>query len=160
MGQSLEISTVTVVGDLFCLLAGVFYAFYLIPAQRARAGLGQWAVLLLVGVTAAPVLLAVALLLGEPVWPGGAGWAPIVGLAISSQIVGQGLLVFSLKHFPPLVIGVTLLTQPAIAAAVGWPAFGEVLGPTDVIGMALVAGALVVAKLTEPRAARAVPPER
>jgi len=160
LGQSLEISTETLVGDLFCLLAGVFYAFYLIPAQRARVGLGQWTVLLLVGFAAAPVLLAVALLLGEPVWPGEAGWTPIVGLAISSQIVGQGLLVFSLKHFSPLVIGVTLLTQPAIAATVGWFAFGEMLGPTDVTGMALVAGALVVAKLTEPRAARAVPPER
>lgn len=160
MGQSLEISTVTLVGDLFCLLAGVFYAFYLLPAQRARAALGQWTVLLLVGLAAAPVLMAVSLLLGEPVWPGEAGWAPVIGLAISSQVVGQGLLVYSLKHFPPLVIGVALLTQPAIAATVGWLAFGEILGPTDVIGMALVACALVVAKLAEPRAARAVPPER
>lgn len=160
MGQSFEVSTVTLVGDLFCLLAGVFYAFYLLPAQRARAGLGQWTVLLLVGLAAAPVLLAVALVLGEPVWPVAAGWGPVVGLAMSSQIVGQGLLVFSLKHFPPLVIGVALLTQPAIAAAIGWLAFGETLALPDITGMALVACALVIAKLAEPRAARAVPPER
>lgn len=160
MGQSLEISTVTLVGDLFCLLAGVFYVFYLLPAQRARTGLGQWTVLLLAGLAAAPVLLAVALVLGEPVWPGEAGWTPVVGLAISSQVIGQGLLVFSLKHFPPLVIGVALLTQPAIAAATGWLAFGETLGVPDMAGMVLVACALVFAKVTEPRAARAVPPER
>lgn len=158
MGRSLEISPVTLVGDLFCLLAGIFYAFYLIPAQRARSSLGQWTVLLLIGLAAAPVLLAIALAIGEPVWPGAAGWAPIVGLAISSQVVGQGLLVFSLKHFPPLVIGVALLTQPAIAAAVGWLAFGEVLGLLDMAGMALVACALLLAKLAEPRAVRAVAP--
>ncbi len=60
-------------GDLFCLLAGVFYAFYLLPAQRARASLGAWSVLLLVCLAAAPVLLGLALVLGEPVWPGAAG---------------------------------------------------------------------------------------
>ncbi|WP_374408880.1 DMT family transporter [Pelagerythrobacter sp.] len=156
MGRSMDISTVTLVGDLFCLLAGVFYAFYLIPAQKARASLGQWTVLLLVGLAAAPVLLVIALALGEPVWPGDAGWWPVAGLALSSQVIGQGLLVFSLRHFPPLVIGVALLTQPAIAAAVGWLAFGEVLGLPDMAGMALVACALLLAKLAEPRATRAV----
>ncbi|WP_338446226.1 DMT family transporter [Pelagerythrobacter marensis] len=159
MGRSLEISAATLVGDLLCLLAGVFYAFYLIPAQRARATLGQWAVLLLVALVAAPALLGFAVFLGEPVWPGEAGWGPVVALAISSQLVGQGLLVFSLRHFPPLVIGVALLTQPAIAAAVGWFAFGEVLGLPDMAGMVLVACALLLAKLAEPRVAR-VAPER
>ena len=75
-----------------------------------------------------------------------------VALAISSQIVGQGLLVYSLGHFPPLVIGLALLTQPAIAAAVGWFAFGETLGGLDIVGMVLVGAALLLA-----RTAKAVP---
>ncbi len=146
MGRSLEISTVTLVGDLFCLLAGLFYVFYLLPAQSARATMGQWGVLALVCASAAPVLLVIALALGEPVLPGSAGWLPIVGLALSSQVLGQGLLVYALKHFPPLVIGMALLTQPAIAAAVGWLAFDETLGLPDIAGMALVSVALVLAK--------------
>src|SRR5690606_19588604 len=36
LGRSLEVSTGTLIGDLLCLLAGLFYAFYLIPLQRAR----------------------------------------------------------------------------------------------------------------------------
>lgn len=156
MGRSLEISTATLVGDLLCLLAGVFYAFYLLPAQRARATLGQWSVLLLVALVSAPVLLAFALLMGEPVWPGEAGWGPVVALAISSQLIGQGLLVFSLRHFPPLVIGVALLTQPAVAALVGWLAFDEVLGLPDMAGMVLVACALLLAKMAEPRVTGAI----
>lgn len=154
LGRSLEISTKTLAGDLFCLFAGLCYAFYLIPAQRARATMGQWSVLLLVCLAAAPLLLAVALVLGEPVWPGPAGWWPVVTLAISSQIVGQGLLVYSLKNFPPLVIGMALLTQPAIAAAVGWVAFGETLELPDVVGMVLVAAALVLARTQAPVAPR------
>ena len=146
LGRSMEISATTFIGDLFCLAAGIFYAFYLLPAQRARAALGSWFVLLLVSLTAAPILLGMAIAAGEPVWPGAAGWTPILVLALSSQVIGQGLLVFSLRNFPPLVIGMALLTQPAIAATVGWLAFGELLEPLDIFGMVLVGAALVLAR--------------
>lgn len=146
LGRSLEISASSFIGDLFCLAAGIFYAFYLLPAQKARSTLGPWAVLLLVSLAASPLLLGMALAAGEPVLPGAAGWAPVVILAFTSQIVGQGLLVFSLRHFPPLIIGMALLTQPALAALVGWFAFGELLVPLDFLGMALVGAALVLAR--------------
>ncbi len=146
LGRSMEISATTFIGDLFCLAAGIFYAFYLLPAQRARAALGSWFVLLLVSLTAAPILLGMAIAAGEPVLPGAAGWTPILVLALSSQVIGQGLLVFSLRNFPPLVIGMALLTQPAIAATVGWLAFGELLEPVDIFGMVLVGAALVLAR--------------
>ena len=146
LGRSLEISTATFVGDLFCLFAGLCYAFYLLPAQRARVELGQWSVLLLVSIAASPLLLGIAVFAGEPVWPGEAGWTPVLLLALSSQVIGQGLLVYSLKNFPPLIIGMALLTQPAIAATVGWLVFGESLVPLDILGMALVAAALLLAK--------------
>ncbi|WP_454598528.1 DMT family transporter [Qipengyuania sp. SM2507] len=150
LGRSLEISPASALGDLFCLFAGLCYAFYLLPAQRARATLGAWTVLLLVCCVAAPIMLAMAFAMGEPILPGAAGWSPVVGLAVSSQLVGQGLLVFALRHFPPLVIGMALLTQPAIAACVGWFAFGEMLTVMDVAGMALLAGALVLARSAPP----------
>lgn len=150
MGRSLEISTTTLVGDLFCLAAGLFYVFYLIPAQTARASMGQWTVLALVCASSAPVLLATAVALGEPVLPGAAGWGPVIALAVMSQVVGQGLLVFAMKHFPPLIVGMALLTQPAIAAAIGWIAFGEALGVPDFAGMALVSAALVLARAKAP----------
>ena len=152
LGRSLEISTQSALGDLFCVFAGICYAFYLLPAQKARARVGQWSVLLLVGMTGAPLLLVIALLMGEPVWP--QDWTPVVALAISSQIVGQGLLVYSLGHFSPLIIGLALLTQPAIAAAVGWFAFGETLGALDIVGMILVGTALLLARTAKANPAR------
>ena len=150
LGRSLEISAASALGDLFCLFAGLCYAFYLLPAQRARVELGAWTVLLLVCCVAAPIMLAMAFAIGEPVLPGAAGWSPVVGLAVSSQLIGQGLLVFALRHFPPLVIGMALLTQPAIAAGIGWFAFGEMLTLMDGAGMALLAGALVLARSAPP----------
>lgn len=146
LGRSLEISHRTLLGDLFSVLAGAFYVLYLLPVQAVRAHIGQWSVLALACLSGAPVLLVLALALGEPVVPGAAGWWPVLGLALVSQVIGQGLLVYALNFFPPLVIGTALLTQPAIAALTGWLAFGETLAWPDLVGMALVAAALVIAR--------------
>ncbi|PKP93986.1 MAG: EamA family transporter [Alphaproteobacteria bacterium HGW-Alphaproteobacteria-14] len=144
MGRSLEISTATLVGDLFCLAAGLLYAVYLLTLQRARGVFGSWSLLVWVCIFGSPVLLGIALLLGEPVWP--TDWTPVVGLFIVSQLLGQGLMVYALRYFPPLVIGLALLTQPAVASLYGWLAFGEVLSGLDIAGMLLVGAALAVSR--------------
>jgi drug/metabolite transporter (DMT)-like permease len=144
MGGSLEISHKSFVGDLFCLLAGFFYAFYILMLRPARARLGQFSVLLWSTLASVPVMLGIAGLLGEVIMP--TNWTPLLVLAMSSQVIGQGLLIYSLRHFTPLVIGLALLTQPAVSAATGWLAFGETLSFGDVIGMVLLAAALAMAK--------------
>jgi drug/metabolite transporter (DMT)-like permease len=149
-GRSLQISWETLIGDLFCLLAGLFYAGYILLAQSARGRIGGWALLTWSILAGAPVLLAIALLRGEPVWP--RDWTPLLTLALTSQIIGQGLLVFALGHFRPLIIGLVLLTQPVVSIMAGWWWFGEVLSGWDALGMTLVAGALVIARADEPRA--------
>lgn len=144
LGRSLEIDPRYLVGDLFCILAGLLYTFYILFVQRARESVGNWTLLLIASAAGAPVLLGIAVLLGEPVWP--QTWWPNIGLALSSQVLGQGCLVYALRYFPPLIIGMALLTQPAIAAVLGWFAFGETIMPVDALGMALVGGALVLAR--------------
>ena len=144
MGRSADISTTTLIGDLFCLTAGLLYAVYLINLQGARQTIGGWSLLVWVSIFACPLLLAIALINREPVWPN--DWTPILILFISSQLVGQGLLVFSLRHFPTLVIGLALLTQPAVAALIGYQVFGEVLTLLDIAGMVLLGSALVLAR--------------
>ncbi|GGD58132.1 hypothetical protein GCM10011411_17770 [Aurantiacibacter arachoides] len=148
LGRSLEIDHANFVGDLFCLLAGVLYAGYLLILQDARQRLGSWSLLTLSGLTSAAVLLGTSLALGERIMP--TDWTPLITLAFLSQIVGQGLLVYALRHFPPLVIGIALLTQPAVAAVVGWWVFGEVLVPLDYVGVAMVGSALVLARIVTP----------
>jgi drug/metabolite transporter (DMT)-like permease len=149
MGRSLDISFETFVGDLFCILAGLLYAVYLLTLQDARTRFGSWSLLSWVTIFGAPALLGLALALGEPVWP--TDWTPILVLFITSQLIGQGLLVYSLAHFPPLVIGLALLTQPAIAAGIGYAVFGEVLSALDIAGMVLLGSALLIARATGER---------
>ncbi|MCW1429836.1 DMT family transporter [Novosphingobium sp. JCM 18896] len=150
-GRSLEISTETLVGDLLCLLAGFFYAFYILLLQSERAQFGNWSLLFWSSAAGAPFLLAAALWMGETVMPH--NWWPLFALALGSQIIGQGLLVYALRHFPPLIIGLTLLTQPSVSIVAGWFAFNETLGAWDLAGMILVAAALVLARAGEKPAA-------
>lgn len=147
LGRSLEIDDQALTGDLFCLLAGFLYAFYILLLQSARANLGSWTLLAWSSLAGAPIMLGIALLLGEPVWP--QNWGPLVLLALGSQVVGQGLLVYALKHFSTLVIGLALLTQPVVSVVVGWLVFGEALGLLDGLGMVLVGMGLVLARGSE-----------
>lgn len=146
-GRSLEISTATLVGDLLCLLAGLFYVGYILLLQNERAHLGSWSLLAWSSTLGAPLLLGMALWLGEPIVPH--RWWPVLVLVLGSQIVGQGLLVYALRHIPPLLIGLVLLTQPSVSVVAGWFAFGETLTAWDGVGMALVAGPLVLARAGE-----------
>lgn len=142
MGRSLEISTGTLLGDLFALGAGLVYAVYLLMLRDARQQLGSWTMLVLVSIAACPCLLLFAVLMDESIWPH--RWVPLVTLALVCQVGGQGLLVFAMRRFTPLVLGLGLLVQPAVAALSGAFLLGEALELPDVLGIVLVAGALAL----------------
>lgn len=147
LGRSLQIDHATLVGDLFCILAGIFYFIYILLLQRARDRFDSWELLFYSTLASAPVMLGLAVALGEPVWPH--TWWPLIALALCSQVLGQGLIVFALRHFSALIIGVVLLTQPAVAILAGWLAFGETMSLLDGMGMVLIAGALVLSRVGE-----------
>ena len=147
MSGSYELSPKNFAGDLLTLVAGLFYGGYLIFVERGRTELKPLPLLILATIFSIPVLLLISLLLGERIWPH--DWTPLLIFALSSQVVGQGLLVYSIGTLPPLVVGLALLTQPAISASVGWLAYGETLSATDVVGAIGIAAALVLVRLPE-----------
>jgi drug/metabolite transporter (DMT)-like permease len=153
MGSSAELSTRNFTGDLLALIAGLLYAGYLIAVQKARGALQPLPLLFISSAFGAAMLLPVSLGLGERLVP--ADWTFVLILALSSQVLGQGLLVYALGSVPPLVVGLTLLTQPAISALVGWLAYGETLSVLDWIGAIAIAAALVLVRLPAPGLRRA-----
>ncbi|MEO6198832.1 MAG: DMT family transporter [Sphingomicrobium sp.] len=147
MGSSYELSPQHFAGDLLTLVAGLLYGGYLIFVDRARASLAPLPLLILATAFAIIPLLAISLAMGERLWP--SDWTPLLILALSSQVLGQGLLVYSIGTLPPLVVGLGLLSQPAIAALIGWLAYGEGFSAADGIGAAAIAAALVIIRLPE-----------
>ena len=147
MWSSAELSSRHLTGDLLCVLAGLLYAGYLIGVERASGRIQPLPLLLLVTVLGAAMLLPFSLALGERVVPG--DWTPLLIFALSSQVVGQGLLVYSIGALPPFIVGLALLTQPAISALIGWLAYREALSPLDWLGAAAIAVALVLVRLPD-----------
>lgn len=145
MGGSYELSPRYLRGDLLCLLAGIFYTAYLLLMQDARQRLDGWSVLTVSSLAGAGPLLLFALAIGEKVMP--TNWTPLVALALSSQVIGQGLMTYAIGWFSPLVLGLSLLLQPAVAALLGWLLFGEMVSATDIIGAVAVAVALILVRL-------------
>lgn len=144
LGRSAELSTRNLAGDLFCLLAGVLYAVYFIGMARVRARVAPVPALALASlVTIAPLLL-LSVALGERLWPG--NWWPLVGLAVSSQLIGQGLMIYALGVLSPLVVGIALLLQPVVSGILGWVIYDERLATSDYVGAGLVALALVLVR--------------
>jgi drug/metabolite transporter (DMT)-like permease len=147
MSSSYELSPKHLAGDAFALVAGLLYGGYLILVDKVRAELPALPLLFLATAFAAPILLVLSIATGERIWPH--DWTPVVLFALSSQVLGQGLLVFAIGNISPLVVGLVLLSQPAIAALIGWCAYGERLGPVDIAGAVAIAVALVLVRLPD-----------
>jgi drug/metabolite transporter (DMT)-like permease len=147
MGSSFELSPRNFAGDLLALLAGLLYTGYLIAVQQGRGSLKPMPLLFLSSAFGALMLLPVSLAFGEQLFPH--NWTYVLLLALGSQVIGQGLLVYGIGHVPPLVVGLALLTQPAISGFVGWVVYGEKLRPIDWIGAAAIAAALVLVRLPQ-----------
>jgi drug/metabolite transporter (DMT)-like permease len=147
MGSSYELSREHFVGDLFTLLAGLFYTGYLIAVDRARRTMAAMPVLAVATAAGALPLLLVANLLGEAVMP--RDWTPLFILSIGSHVIGQGLLVYAVGYLSPVVVGLGLLAQPAAGAVIGRLAYGETMSLADAAGAVLIAAALVLIRLPE-----------
>ena len=145
MAGSAELSARHVRGDILALAAGLLYTGYLIIVERARGQLKPLPLLFLASLFGAVMLLPASILLGERVMP--ENWLPLIILAFTSQLVGQGLLVYALGHVPPLIVGLALLTQPAISAFIGWAAYDETLTALDWTGALAIGVALVLVRL-------------
>jgi len=147
MNGSYEVSPRNFTGDLLTLAAGLLYGGYLIFVEKGRTSLEPLPLLVLATVFSIPILLIISLGLGERIWPG--DWTPLLIFALSSQVLGQGLLVYAIGTLPPLVVGLALLTQPIVSALIGWFAYRESLSLTDAVGALAIAFALVLVRLPD-----------
>ncbi len=144
MGRSYQADPRHLAGDLLSLVAGILYAIYFIAMARARAAMAPLPTLALSSLASILPLLLFSTLLGERIVPG--QWGALIGLALASQVLGQGLMIYALGRLSPLVVGIALLIQPGVAAAIGWLAYGERLALPDLAGALLVAAALVLVR--------------
>jgi drug/metabolite transporter (DMT)-like permease len=135
-------------GDALGALTGAFYAGYMLAIKQARDANASTARLMAWSTTiTALALLPVALIAPHPFLPSSPhGWLILVGLALITQILGQGLIAYAFAHLPASLSSVSLLIQPVMASIFAWALFGEAIGPVQFIGGAIVLAGIWVAR--------------
>lgn len=147
IGISVHLSFQHLLGDLLGLVTAVFYAGYILAVKELRDEFSSATVLAWSGVVSSVALLPIALLSGEGLVAFTAkGWGVLIGLALISQVGGQGLITYALAHLPAAFSSVGLLLQPAVAAALAWIILSEPVGFWQAMGGVVVLAGIVLAR--------------
>lgn len=152
-GGSLVIETMQVapgrlLGDAFGVVTAVFFATYLLFMARAREWGGAARITFVSSLATGAILLVVALLFDrERFWASRPEtWAALFGLALISQVAGQGLLAVALGRLPAVFSSLVIFLEAVFAAASGWIVLGESLTAVQYAGGALILVGIVLAR--------------
>jgi inner membrane transporter RhtA len=138
-------------GVLLALLAGAFWAAYILLSARAGRAFPGGS-----GLAIAMVVGGVALL---PVGIAGGGdkllhpdlVAAAAGVAMLASAIPYSLELEALRRLPAQVFGILMSVEPAMAALAGFVILGEELRARDIVAIALVAAASAGSSLTAAR---------
>lgn len=142
-------------GALFGLAAGVAYVGFLLLLRHGGSDLRRVAGPLFDATAVATLVCVLAgLVVGDadlaPGWPG-VGW--LIVLALTSQVIGWLLITTSLPRLPAAITSLLLAVQPVGSVALAALILGESPSGLQLVGVAVVLSALLVA--TRPGSARA-----
>jgi drug/metabolite transporter (DMT)-like permease len=148
IGKNAHVSAQTLHGDALGICSAVFYSGYILSVKFARdRRLGTADIMAVTAFVSAATLLALALVTHEPLLPATPhGWLILLGLAMTSQVAGQGLITYSLAVLPASTASVGLLVQPATAALAAWAILGEALAPGQWMGAVILLTGLWLAR--------------
>jgi inner membrane transporter RhtA len=138
-------------GLLLALLAGAFWAGYIVLSARVgRLFPGRG------GLALAMTVAALAMLPVGVIGAGRALLSPAVlltggAVALLSSALPYSLELEALRRLPTHVFGILMSLEPAFAALAGWLLLGERLGARDLVALGLVSGATLGVTLVERR---------
>ena len=150
--DKLAIGSDQILGDWFALLSAILFAAYLMVVGRLRQRLTSATIMLWTSALAAIGLGLVSMATGESLAPQTfAGWSMLLGLAIVSYALGQGLLVVAVAELGTAFSSISLLLLPATAALLGWALLGEPLTARQVIGGVIILASIAGANFASAR---------
>ena len=133
-------------GDALSLFTALWYALYFLTMAEGRKTETTSRLMFWVSVVGAPLTLAAALLLREPIFPTSAlGWGALVGLGLM-HVTGQGSIAWAMGKLPTSTASVVVLIQPIVAAYLGWLLFAELIGPLQALGAVVTLIGVVLAQ--------------
>jgi drug/metabolite transporter (DMT)-like permease len=126
-------------GDGAALVAAMFSAISILSLEQLRVKFSTPIIMQWTSLAGGLFLLPLVLYIEERLLPLSlTGWLAILGLGLVSQVMGQGLLTYSLAEFSSGFVAVSMLSIPVIAAILAMVIFGEQLSLFNCLGFAVV----------------------
>ncbi|MGB3239835.1 MAG: DMT family transporter [Geitlerinemataceae cyanobacterium] len=142
--------TKAIIGDSAALLSSVFYAGSFLLVEKLRQRLTTPDILVWRCAIGLAIAAPLVFVFDDSIFPiSPTGWLAVFGLAVISEVMGHGLIVYSLKHFSSAFVTIVLLLEPAPTAIVAWILLGEFLGPLNILGFILISVGIYLAKTGE-----------
>ncbi|WP_292785480.1 DMT family transporter [Nostoc sp. NMS9] len=148
--NKVQFATDQILGDALALLTAVFMATCMLLIERLRTRFSTATIMLWrCGVTTM-FLLPVLPFLENRLFPySWTGWFFIIFQALFCQVLGQGLLAYSLSRISSGVVAVTLLLEPVLASIFAWFIFSEQVGLFDWATFAVVLAGIYLAQSSQ-----------
>jgi len=145
--QDLHIAGDHLVGDVLALLSAVFYAGNFLVSEKLRVKFSTATILLWSCFFRSCITLPVALFTENQIFPSSLqGWLAVISLAVFCQVIGSGILIYSVKRFSSGFTSMFLLLEPIITAILAWLVFDESLSPLNLLTFFVVLVGIYLAK--------------
>ncbi|MEH1782142.1 MAG: EamA family transporter [Nostoc sp.] len=137
--EELQIATDEVQGGLAAIVSAIFLSAYLLIVEKLRTKFSPSTIQLWICAIAALVLFPILLLTQDQLFPSTvSGWLWVISLALICQVLGHGLLTYSLAKFSSVVVSLVHLLEPVFSGIFALVIFSETLTLSNWVGFAVV----------------------
>ena len=145
-GADLSLSGRALAGDGLALAGAAAIAGFLLLVRRLGLSLDVWAFMGLACAVGGVLVMAVAAIAGVGLTAASPGALLYIFLsALIPQLVGHGLLTWSLRYTTPTVVGLATLGEPGGSTLLAWVWLGEAAPAVVLVGCAVVLVSLILA---------------
>ncbi len=145
--EDLQLDRSHFVGDAIAFLSAVFYAAYYLIIQQLRGKFPVATVLLWACIIACLLTLPIVLLTEDQLFPySWEGWVAVIGLGVFCQVIGLGIMAYSLKKFSAGFVSLFLMLEPLMTAIFAGLIFAEKLSILNWVSFFVVLVGIYLAK--------------
>lgn len=145
--DDLQLGQEYLMGDGIALLSAALHGVNLLVIGYLRDWIDTKTILLWRCGFGALIIFPLVLMTEENLLPvSWHGWLLVFLLAIICQVLGQGLLVYSLKQFSSSFAAIFMLLKPVVTAFLAWIIFAENLSLLNGVALILILSGIYMAK--------------
>ncbi|WP_223265259.1 DMT family transporter [Nostoc sp. 'Peltigera membranacea cyanobiont' 210A] len=144
--EELQIATDEVEGGLAAIVSAIFLSAYLLIVEKLRTKFSPATIQLWICAIAALAIFPILLFTQDQLFPSTvSGWLWVISLALICQVLGHGLLTYSLARFSSVVVSLVHLLEPVFSGIFALVIFSEKLTFSNWVGFAVVLMGLYLA---------------